>query len=282
MKTSVLIILCLFVLTLSACAVPTAAVPTALPTLLAENTVTPVPTEMPLPKPSAQPTATPEEPMQVCAPLSGWALEDVTTNITNPYQPPALGSDDPHQAIDLTVFDASRQISLKGAEVQSVLPGRVAGVINGRFPYGNAVIVEAHLDEVPESWLSGITLPIEAPITELTSALTCPDVMTPPEWDVDQLSVYVLYAHLQQPVGLQVGDEIGCGQALGAVGMTGNALNPHLHVEMRAGPADFIFSGMAHYDVSANAEEMANYCLWRVSGLFWRFDPLLILQHMQD
>jgi hypothetical protein len=34
---------------------------------------------------------------------------------------------------------------------------------------------------------------------------------------------------------------------------------------------------MAHYDASASLEEMANYCLWRVSGHFSLFDPMDLL-----
>ena len=34
---------------------------------------------------------------------------------------------------------------------------------------------------------------------------------------------------------------------------------------------------MAHYDTSATQEEMRNYCLWRLSGAFQPFDPMLLL-----
>ena len=65
-----------------------------------------------------------------------------------------------------------------------------------------------------------------------------------------------------------------CGQAIGSVGMSGNALNPHLHLEVRVGPAGIRLESMAHYDTSATAQEMANYCRWRVSGLFQLVDPM--------
>jgi hypothetical protein len=63
------------------------------------------------------------------------------------------------------------------------------------------------------------------------------------------------------------------------VGDSGNALNPHLHLETRVGPAGARFSSLAHYDASASLEEMDNYCAWRVSGWFVLLDPLQLLAH---
>jgi len=62
------------------------------------------------------------------------------------------------------------------------------------------------------------------------------------------------------------------------VGDSGNALNPHLHLEMRIGPAGITFAGMSHYDNSATSEEMAAYCTWRVSGKFQLVDPLKFIE----
>ncbi len=72
-------------------------------------------------------------------------------------------------------------------------------------------------------------------------------------------------------------ENISCGQTLGAVGSSGNALNPHLHLEVRIGPSGARFSSLAHYLPSASEEEMGNYCLWRVSGYFQVIDPLTVL-----
>jgi murein DD-endopeptidase MepM/ murein hydrolase activator NlpD len=74
---------------------------------------------------------------------------------------------------------------------------------------------------------------------------------------------------------LQPGAEVSCGEKLGAIGSSGNALNPHLHLEARAGPAGADFASMAHYDASASPAEMRAYCDWRVSGLFQLIDPML-------
>ena len=69
-----------------------------------------------------------------------------------------------------------------------------------------------------------------------------------------------------------------CGQVIGAIGESGNALNPHLHLEVRLGPAGVRFPGMAHYDSGASPDEMAAYCQWRVSGAFLTLDPLRLFQ----
>jgi murein DD-endopeptidase MepM/ murein hydrolase activator NlpD len=83
-----------------------------------------------------------------------------------------------------------------------------------------------------------------------------------------------LYAHLLEPVGFSVGDEINCGTQLGIIGNSGNALNPHLHIELRVGPSGSRFPGMSHYNSSATPLEMAGYCLWRVSGKFQALNPI--------
>ena len=95
--------------------------------------------------------------------------------------------------------------------------------------------------------------------------------------DTSHRSLYILYAHLENEIELQPGDWVTCGQAIGTVGSSGNALNPHLHFETRVGPAAMRFSSMAHYDNSATLEEMSSYCLWRISGLFQMIDPLQVI-----
>jgi murein DD-endopeptidase MepM/ murein hydrolase activator NlpD len=82
---------------------------------------------------------------------------------------------------------------------------------------------------------------------------------------------------METPPDLQQGDRVECGQSVGAIGSSGNALNPHLHLEARLGPAAARLASFAHYDSSASPEEMANYCAWRVSGLFQVVDPLRLL-----
>lgn len=49
-----------------------------------------------------------------------------------------------------------------------------------------------------------------------------------------QLDVYALYGHLSQ-VAVAVGQRVAPGDVVGAVGMTGIAIGPHLHLEVRLG-----------------------------------------------
>lgn len=53
-----------------------------------------------------------------------------------------------------------------------------------------------------------------------------------------QLDVFLLYGHLSQ-VNVQQGQHVQPGDIVGAVGMTGIAIGPHLHVEMRLGANDY-------------------------------------------
>jgi murein DD-endopeptidase MepM/ murein hydrolase activator NlpD len=195
--------------------------------------------------------------------------------IVNPYQPPTFGSDLPHQGVDLAERGTG-QIALAGLPVQAVLPGQVALVLNDRFPYGNAVMVETRLDDAPESWLAALQLPEPIPTLAFIPALTCPALDPLPAWSYEQRSIYLLYAHLRDAPAVQAGDQVGCAQELGAIGDSGNALNPHLHLEARSGPSAVRLESLAHYDGSATPQEMSNYCIWRVSGWFQHFDPLIL------
>lgn len=198
--------------------------------------------------------------------------------VFTPFNPPPRGSDDPHQGVDFAERDALYGIALEGLPVRAVLAGRVAAVIVDRFPYGNALLVESSLEQLPARWLAALEIPATVPPLETRSALTCPPRrgIEPSKFQ----SIYLLYAHLQQPPPFAVGDQVTCGQTLGAIGNSGNSLNPHLHLELRVGPAGVRFESMAHYDASASQEEMANYCQWRVSGAFWALDPLKLLAQL--
>jgi len=125
-----------------------------------------------------------------------------------------------------------------------------------------------------EGNLPPLEIPQFAPTPSVKSPLTCPDSPISAEQQTQPLSLYLLYAHMQSPSALQPGDAVACGSPLGEIGMSGNALNPHLHLEVRIGPAGVRFPSMAHYDASASNEEMAAYCLWRISGWFQPVDPM--------
>jgi len=210
----------------------------------------------------------------ICSPLEGIPIQDLPDLIVNPFSPPQLGSDDPHQGVDFADVDPIYQIALEGRTVKAVVEGVVAGVINNRFPYGNAILVETSLDQFPSEWLKTMQLPTPAPIQNGHPALTCPESTLLPESISGTRSIYLVYAHLQEASTLQTGDSITCGTPIGAIGNSGNSLNPHVHLEMRVGPSNVRFDSMAHYTGSATTEELANYCLWRVSEAFQLLDPM--------
>jgi len=255
---------------------PTASsIPSALP-----------PTDKPVSIPSATPnqsrltqlsttTPTPDDPTRICSPFPGASQADLIASISNPYNPPPPGSDDPHQGVDLAVQQDG--MALAGDPALAVLNGSVAMVTEDRFPYGYTLLVETPFEALPSAWIETLQPPTPAPIRPSNSALTCPAITPQPTWNGASRSLYILYAHLQGRPAFQLGDRIQCGQAIGRIGQSGNALNPHLHLEVRVGPVGARFSSMAHYDNTAQTEEMGNYCLWRVSDVFQLVDPLRLL-----
>lgn len=254
---------------------PATALPAVLSATLAPastDTATVEPTKTATLLPTDAPaTATPTAVWQVCSPLEGVGLDELAGMVSNPYAPPPAGSDNPHQGVDLAQVNALG-VALAGMPVRAVLDGQVAAVIVERFPYGNAILIETRLDGAAQDWAASLRLPTPAPTLEAIPALTCPE--GEPFWLGEGRSLYLLYAHLQAAPQRQVGEAVRCGETIGAVGDSGNALNPHLHLEARVGPAGARFGSMAHYDVSASAAEMYVYCVWRVSGLFQVIDPL--------
>lgn len=235
---------------------------------------TPDPPPSPLPATAtASPVPTATSQIEVCSPLQDVPLAQLPGRISNPFNPPPPGSDNPHAGVDLADRYQGAGPALEGLGVQAVLSGRVAAVVTDRFPFGNALLVETPLEGLPPAFLVQMQVPTPAPTPAAPPALTCPPGFSI-ETDGSRRSLYLLYAHLKAPAGLQLEEPIACGQALGAIGSTGNALNPHLHLEARVGPAGVRLSSMAHYDTGASPEEMANYCAWSVSGLFQVLDPM--------
>ncbi len=267
-------------LVLSACLVlPPTSVDTPIPSANQTPAPEPASTEIPIPSktlPLPTKTAPPPEPTDpvwtACSPLAGFALTDLPDHITNPFAPPPPGSDEPHQGIDLSDFLPNTQIAIAGRPVQAALAGQVALVISDRFPWGNAILIETPLEPLAVPF----ALPTPFPEIPLHSNLTCPGE-TAFEWNEKARSLYILYAHMQSAPSLQPGEGVACGQEFSAIGNTGNALNPHLHLEARIGPAGARFTGMAHYTSSAGIVEMDTYCTWRVSGWFQLIDPAGVL-----
>lgn len=254
--------------------------PTQYPSLQPAATIHNTPIVSPTRLVSHTPTSTPDQKnglpvrQQICSPMENILLSDLPGYVVNPYHPPQAGSDDPHHGTDFADQQPGTTIAVSGLPVHAILPGKVAGIISDRFPYGNAVIIESPIGLVnidPE------IIPEVMPTLSAYPALTCPPLQGPLTLDEKKQSFYLLYAHLQSQPTMTIGDEVSCGQNLGVIGESGNALNPHLHLEIRIGPGGARFPSMAHYDNSASTDEMAFYCLWRISGLFQTIDPMKVL-----
>jgi murein DD-endopeptidase MepM/ murein hydrolase activator NlpD len=195
----------------------------------------------------------------------------------NTYQTPMPGRDSGHPGVDLSFYSHGDRKTFLGLPLHAAMSGTVAAVIPDRLPYGNTVIIEVPLENIPASWLASLNWPTPAPPVVPDARLTCPDPLTLPAWDTSRRSLYLLYAHLNQPSPLKQGDSVSCGQVIGEAGTTGASVNPHLHFEARLGPAGMRISSFGHYDTHTTAEERNNYCVWRVSGWFQVVDPLAIL-----
>ena len=261
--------------------------PALSPTILPAETFLFVPSATILPATATPspptPTFTPHSPtltatprIEICSPLQGIGLDELPQMVTNPFDPPRPGEDDGHQGVDLAFYRHGNLVGMLGLPILSVLPGTVAATIKDRPVYGNMLIIETPLDFVPSAWDVTLQLPALVP-TVTPPILTCPKQAAFTNLDVNRRSLYLLYAHMNQPTTLKLGQAVACGNPLGEVGTTGFSVNPHLHLEVRVGPAGARFYGMAHYIGDATKQEMLNYCAWRVSGLFQMTDPMKLL-----
>ncbi len=270
---------------LAACA-PTAAAPppaTPVPARPTLSGAAPSPTASARPHstlPEPSPTPAEQNYTPICSPLEGESLADLTSPdlLKNPFQPPRPGDDGGHFGVDFAYWTAADGSAMLGLPVRAALDATIAAVVEERMPYGNMLILETSIEQLPPAWRAALpfqgydlSAPLQPPLS-----LTCPDYdFTPPS---GALSIYTLYAHLQNRPAFRVGDSVACGEEIGRVGSTGKSVNAHLHFESRIGPSGVTFSSLAHYDTSASVEEMRNYCLWRLSGAFQAFDPLLLLE----
>lgn len=228
--------------------------------------------------PFATPTPTPPPKTSLCSPLKDISLEELPGIISNPYAAPAPGMDDGHHGVDLGFYRFGDHVGMRGWPVLSSLAGKVAGVILDRPPYGNAILIETPLDELPNAWLPALQIPEPVSAATPSAALSCPTATPAAQFPAESgRSLYILYAHFDQPPLLKTGDTVACGQQIGVVGTSGMSVNEHLHFELRAGTSGATFSTMAHYDTSTTPEEMASYCIWRISGQFQLLDPMKLL-----
>jgi len=243
-------------------------------TVPAPETLTPSPSATHIPTSTITPTLA----IVLCSPLEGISLAELPTLMTGDiFQPPLPGRDDGHHGIDFAFYRHGALTTMLGLPIQAIMSGKVAAVINNRKPYGNAIIIETSLDTIPTGWAEPIKLPTPAPTVIPDPRLTCPKPQAEPWMTPGRRALYHLYAHMNKPSPLKVGDTVACGQVIGEVGTSGNSVNPHLHLETRLGPAGATFTSLGHYDTLTTEEERSNYCTWRVSGWFQMFDPMLLL-----
>lgn len=224
-----------------------------------------------------QPTAQPV--LEVCSPLEDIDISELNSPdlLKTMFDPPRPGMDDGHQGVDFSYWTRGERATMRGHPIQAVFAGRIAGVIPNRVPYGYALIIETPLHAFSAAQLRSLALPEPAPTVVPSASLYCPtSIEDEAITGGAERSLYLLYAHMNEPPTAQTGDTVTCGETIGAVGTTGNSVNDHLHLEARLGPSGVTFPVMAHYDNAATPQEMRTYCTWRVSGLFQMIDPLVL------
>lgn len=271
-------ICCLLLTFLVACTPVLATINTATPAFPISVTNTPPPPSATVPTiapPEENSTPTPE--FQLCSPLDGISLIELAQIISKPFEKPVISLDDGHHGVDFAFYQFKQFTTMEGLPIRAMLPGRVAAVDIDRPPYGNMIIIETSLDKIPVQFLNATLFPTPAPTAVNDGRLTCPASGPSPTYNPANRSLYVLSAHMKEPPGLQVGDEVTLCQEIGLVGSTGESSQNHLHLEMRVGPSEARFTSIAHRDTSATEEEMYNYCIWRISNIFQQFDPMELI-----
>ena len=196
------------------------------------------------------PTPTPI--FRICSPLEIHGLAELREITSDPYRPPPPGKDMRHHGVDFSYYTRGERTTIQGVGVQSVLAGRVAASLSDTFPFGNLVIIETSNQALPQAVKSTLGL-------------------TPEQ------SLYLLYAHMDAPPLVAPGSQVAACQLIGQVGKSGNAVEPHLHLEVRSGPPGATFDSLGYYQAENTEQEKANYLLWRTSGVFQHMDPMLLL-----
>lgn len=242
------------------------------PTFTRLPTITPEPSTTPVP-----PTPTQELIQEVCSPLEGETPGSISEILTQPFKKPRPGNDDGHQGADFAFYRRNEFIGIEGLKVKAALEGTVVTIINDRWPYGNAVIIETPLNKISQDLISKVDLPVNEPTVMPDPRVNCPPGELNFSLDDQNKSLYILYGHLFDNATFTIGDHVNCGEIIGAVGNSGYSSNPHLHFETRVGPSGARFDSMAYYNVQSTESERYNYCVWRVSNQFQLFDPMNLL-----
>lgn len=213
----------------------------------------------------------------VASPIEGVVASDLSGIISQPFVLPPSGEDSGHHGVDFAFWNFKDVGAIEGKSVLSIFPGKVASAYSKiRNPYGYMVIVETPLSNLPKEIIDAIKLP-EASSTPAnpSNRLTCPTGFAD-WWDTSSKSLYVLYGHMGEQPAVKLGQTVKMGDILGVVGNTGASSSPHLHLEMRIGPSNATFASMGHYDTNTTDQERHNYCMWRISGQFEMFDPMVL------
>jgi len=245
------------------------------PTFTIQSTFTTEQADTPIP-----PTEKPILQIKVCSPLEGETLIELTEIITQPFKPPRPGQDvenDDHHGVDFAFYRRKDLLSIDGLPILSVLDGKVVTIINDKFPYGNAIIIETPLDSLSPILLDQLNPPSTQPTFAPDPKFNWAPGELPFQLSETSRSLYIYYAHLKFPADVNVGDTVTCGQQIGQVGNTGDSSNPHLHFETRIGPSGARFESMAYYTAQSTQSERYNYLVWRVTNIFQLFDPMVLL-----
>ncbi|MBA4375220.1 MAG: hypothetical protein C0401_03485 [Anaerolinea sp.] len=251
--------------------------PTRTATIAALPTLNPTATTNPVSTPTSQPLSTPlvsGTTHLLSSPLLGISTTELSSIISQKFEAPPAGEDSGHHGVDFAFWKRGNLESILGVPVRSTFTGKVASAFSkARNPYGYMVIVETPLTTIPKNIVDAIKLPTSTIPSNPSNRLTCP-IGFADWWSKDSQSLYTLYAHLNNPPLVKLGQNITEGDVIGDVGNSGASSAPHLHVEMRIGPSNASFSSMGHYDSLTTDLERHNYCMWRISGSFQLFDPM--------
>jgi len=212
----------------------------------------------------------------ISSPLQGITIEELPEILTQEFIPPRPGQDDGHYGVDYAYYRRGDQTSILGTPVLAVLPGRVAGVMMNRPPFGYAVLVETPLQALPEGWVTNLDLPPMPDPLPVIDRVNCVLTDTAELLAIPEQSIYTIYAHFNVTPTVEMGETVSAGMALGEVGNSGYSGNPHLHLETHIGPSGVDFESIAFYEVATTEQERQNYCLWRLSGIFRVFDPRIL------
>lgn len=259
----------------------TPSVPFATNTFTPETvTSPPQPTSTPLPM--STPTLDPASGFTVSSPLQDVQINELASIVSSPFSLIGPERDEGHHGTDFAYWSRGSHATMSGLPIHSVLNGRVVAVISGINPYGNLIIIETPINNIPPDMLLHLSPPIQqTPYPYNPRMQYCPDLKDQ-SWTVTPGSLYLLYGHMLEPSPLKIGDKVNSGNTIGMVGTTGMSVNPHLHLEMRWGQSGTEFASMNYYSTGATHEEMNAYCEWRISGKFTLLDPMKFFEAWQS